>query len=671
MKKVLSYSIIVVFAFIALISCENETQDKPLVLNPEMVTIGEELAISYDASQTNLAGKEEIEAVVYFWQNYNWIAHEVELDERRGLWKGKVLVPKDAAIVALKFVSGNEFDSGAQNANGANTYVQFTVDENKDNLPSSYFGWALLRAPGFERYSIPGYVSDSAKIDTKQIFFFWVNQEMKLFPEERTKVGYYAAQAIQMNNKARGNNIIKEDIDLILKQDSANAGTEEELLKAYEMANIYEPYGELPQSIEQLALSKYPNGIFARDKEILRIFRLADPMEKEKALAVFVKQYPLNEWKNVDTQNVGLYLGKNFQSVVYNQIMKNNNYQLLTDYIHEIPYDYLYSFYWHIVQIPYMRGQLSAQDVLPKAKLLLDEAFNRPRKTRELVYTDKEWYQYLLQYRKDALLEYAKILDETGSTDKAYDWVQKIEPYFENKSADFSDFYISLLDKTGNEDKIKAVVEKGVENNAASPEMLAILKANYLEENGSEEGYEEYLSSLKSEEKKKQMTEKIKESFVDEPIELFEYESMSGEKIDMKELKGKVLVLDFWATWCGPCKAAMPGMNMAYQKYKEDENVKFFFISTMESDKDFKSKIKKFIDKKGYDFTVLYDAHNPKTDKGDLAYYTYSKAFGFSGIPQKMIIDGNGHLRWRSTGYYGSPSALADEISYVIEHVKK
>ena len=52
-------------------------------------------------------------------------------------------------------------------------------------------------------------------------------------------------------------------------------------------------------------------------------------------------------------------------------------------------------------------------------------------------------------------------------------------------------------------------------------------------------------------------------------------------------------------------------------------------------------------------------------------YETYSRAFRFSGIPQKMIIDGNGRLRWRSTGYYGSPTALADEISFIIEYLKK
>jgi hypothetical protein len=73
---------------------------------------------------------------------------------------------------------------------------------------------------------------------------------------------------------------------------------------------------------------------------------------------------------------------------------------------------------------------------------------------------------------------------------------------------------------------------------------------------------------------------------------------------------------------------------------------------------------------KNYDFEVLLDAHRSTKDK-DLVYATYAAAFNFSGIPQKMIIDGDGNLRWRSTGYGGSPSALADEIGFVIDLLKK
>lgn len=114
----------------------------------------------------------------------------------------------------------------------------------------------------------------------------------------------------------------------------------------------------------------------------------------------------------------------------------------------------------------------------------------------------------------------------------------------------------------------------------------------------------------------------------------------------------------------------MPGMNMAVNKYKADDNVKFYFVDTQEYIKDFKAQTQAFIKEKGYDFTILYDGKNPKTGKYDETYEKYAKAFHFSGIPQKMIIDQNGKLRWQSTGYFGSPSELADEISIIIEYLK-
>ena len=166
------------------------------------------------------------------------------------------------------------------------------------------------------------------------------------------------------------------------------------------------------------------------------------------------------------------------------------------------------------------------------------------------------------------------------------------------------------------------------------------------------------------------MQEEIKENIVKLPIELFAMKDLDGNTVDLSRMKGKILVLDFWATWCAPCKASFPGMQMAVDKYADDENVEFFFIATMETNPDYKVEIRKFLKSKGFNMNVLLDNTAQGAKSNDVVYSRYCKDFHFSGIPQKLIVDGDGYLRYRSTGYHGSPSALVDEISFVIEYLK-
>ncbi len=115
----------------------------------------------------------------------------------------------------------------------------------------------------------------------------------------------------------------------------------------------------------------------------------------------------------------------------------------------------------------------------------------------------------------------------------------------------------------------------------------------------------------------------------------FRLENLKGEKLELKYFKGKVIFLNFWATWCGPCKEEMPSMEILYQQFKEKD---FVFIS-ISVDYEGRKSVKNFIEKQRYTFPVLLD---PKCDVLDL--------YEVKRIPTTIIIDRNKKVIGRATG---------------------
>lgn len=115
----------------------------------------------------------------------------------------------------------------------------------------------------------------------------------------------------------------------------------------------------------------------------------------------------------------------------------------------------------------------------------------------------------------------------------------------------------------------------------------------------------------------------------------FSLDSLLGEKVQLKSLKGKVIFLNFWATWCGPCKEEMPSVEALYQGFKEQD----FVFLTISLDYEGGKIVKKFMEKYRYGFPVLFDP----TSK-------ILQLFQVSRIPATVIIDRGGRMIGRVIG---------------------
>ena len=130
----------------------------------------------------------------------------------------------------------------------------------------------------------------------------------------------------------------------------------------------------------------------------------------------------------------------------------------------------------------------------------------------------------------------------------------------------------------------------------------------------------------------------------------FTLTDINGKNITLSALRGKVVLVEFWATWCPPCKDAVPEMNKVYDTYK-DKNVQVLAIS-LDQGGDVASKVRSFVREHRIHYPVLID------DKK--VYVTY----GVGNVPVIFIIDKDGKVAKKHIGFVED---LSEGISRDIE----
>ena len=124
----------------------------------------------------------------------------------------------------------------------------------------------------------------------------------------------------------------------------------------------------------------------------------------------------------------------------------------------------------------------------------------------------------------------------------------------------------------------------------------------------------------------------------------YAFTSLDGALVESEELRGQVVVLNFWATWCGPCKLEMPSLQSLHED-KADEGVVVLGLST---DAGGAASIRTFLDERDITYPV------------GRATSAHRAAFGgIHGIPTTFIIDAEGVVQHRVVGYFAPPAMRA------------
>jgi peroxiredoxin len=137
-----------------------------------------------------------------------------------------------------------------------------------------------------------------------------------------------------------------------------------------------------------------------------------------------------------------------------------------------------------------------------------------------------------------------------------------------------------------------------------------------------------------------------------EPAPDFSLPDLSGNTVTLSSYRGrKVILMDFWATWCGPCRMAMPDLQGLQDKFK-DRGLEILSVNQGES----AEQVSSFIQRKKYTFHVVLDQAGAVGSK-----------YGVQGIPTLVLVDKKGVVQWLRVGY----SENEDDLKQLVERLTK
>lgn len=142
----------------------------------------------------------------------------------------------------------------------------------------------------------------------------------------------------------------------------------------------------------------------------------------------------------------------------------------------------------------------------------------------------------------------------------------------------------------------------------------------------------------------------VKEAFTDKKLPSVEILTLDGKKVSIADYgkNGKITILNFWATWCGPCKLELNNISDIYDDWKKDYNAELIAISI--DDARNTAKVKSFVQAQGWDFEVLLD---PNQD--------LKRAFNFQMPPYTVLTDAEGTIVSTHLGYKNGDELILED----------
>lgn len=424
-------------------------------------------------------------------------------------------------------------------------------------------------------------------------------------------------------------------------------------------ARVYESLEQedKAEAINKSILKKFPKGIKARSEAYEKIFGETSKLSAsatEKEYESWIKKFPAASF---DEKDRGIY--DQAAASLASLYFKENNTGKANSYVNQLKTTANFASYANRIASGLIKDK-NYDAALPILEEAYKGALEATKSTDPKVKSGSAARSY-----SSLAPAYAQTLLEKGNADKAVNVMEdfiKSSPYAAS-SPSTATTLAKAFAKQGKELDAFLTLEGFVVKNGKNADVVKKIQPLYSKLNNNKGNFENYLTSIEAKAKEAMVT-KYKSEMIKKEAPQFTLVNRDGKTVSLADYKGKVVVLDFWATWCGPCVMSFPGMQAAVNKYKQDKEVEFLFIDTWQREENYKDLVNEFMTKNNYTFHVLFDEMKDRTKATTTAY-------GVQGIPNKVVIDKEGFIRFESSGGSADVDKVVNEMETKIELARK
>lgn len=617
------FSIPVILILIFLSSCDQKPE-KFFVL-PKEPKLGEAATISYNPEGTLLDSAKRIFAAIYFYHTGTPFVSEIELTKGEKYYSASFNIPDTVKGAIIKFYSDELLDN-----NQGKGFIIAPFDNQNKLIPGFLAGLGEAFAGWGADLDILDFDRDTALI--------LIEEDFKNNPSIKSDyLNAYFNIVRRIKAKEFAEITGKELIELESKKELT--------LKEYEtLANWHSALGNVDkyEELKKIILEKDPSGKFAQSIKFSEMRAVNISAKFQPLFDSFYKEFPNSSYlPQLIYLLSNLYLSENKPDKALKFL------QLHSEFLQPAHYKSIA-----------IRAARNSEN-LKVAELIAIEGLKAIKnKKRQPFHTIRDWE---LEIKADKSTILSQIAAIQYKLEKYVESLKNIEEaakltIFSDKN--INEAYIFILYQTGDLNKAYENAFNILNSENYSDSLATLFSAIYEQKNGSNEGLNDILDAAKKNALEKNI-EKLKTQLIDKPAPEFELKDIENKVVKLSDYKGKLLVLDFWATWCGPCVSSFPGMQKTINYFKNSDKIDFLFINAWERVDDKKKNAQDFIKKNNYTFRTAIDISDETISR-----------YKVSGIPTKFIIDKNGKIRLKIVGYEGDDNKFIKDLEILLELLK-